>query len=80
MKEYKLKYGKGEQSVMLDESKVLQIIDAAPGEKITDLKKAVLDAVRNPVGSAPLREVVKQGDNTRVDENERVSAYCSGRT
>ena len=38
MKEYKLKYGKGEQSVMLDESKVLQIIDAAPGEKITDLK------------------------------------------
>ena len=66
MKEYKLKYGKGEQSVMLDESKVLQIIDAAPGEKITDLKKAVLDAVRNPVGSAPLREVVKQGDKVVI--------------
>ena len=45
MKEYKLKYGKGEQSVMLDESKVLQIIDAAPGEKITDLKKAMPSAI-----------------------------------
>ena len=71
MKEYKLKYGKGEQSVMLDESKVLQIIDAAPGEKITDLKKAVLDAVRNPVGSAPLREVVKQGDKVVILASDR---------
>ena len=51
---------------MLDESKVLQIIDAAPGEKITDLKKAVLDAVRNPVGSAPLREVVQKGDKVVI--------------
>ncbi len=66
MQEYKLKYGKGEQSITLDENKVLQIIDAVPGEKITDLKKAVLDAVRNPVGSAPLGEVVQKGDKVAI--------------
>ena len=66
MKEYRLKYGKGEQSITLDENKVLQIIDAEPGAKITDLKQAVLDAVRNPVGSAPLREVVKAGDKVVI--------------
>ena len=66
MKEYRLKYGKGEQSITLDENKVLQIIDAAPGAKITDLKQAVLDAVRNPVGSAPLKEVIKAGDKVVI--------------
>ena len=66
MKEYRLKYGKGEQSITLDESKVLQIIDAEPGAKITDLKQAVLDAIRNPVGSAPLKEVVKAGDKVVI--------------
>ena len=66
MKEYRLKYGKGEQSITLDESKVLQIIDAEQGAKITDLKQAVLDAIRNPVGSAPLREVVKAGDKVVI--------------
>ena len=66
MKEYRLKYGKGEQSITLDENKVLQIIDAEPGAKITDLKQAVLDAIRNPVGSAPLREVVKAGDKVVI--------------
>ena len=45
---------------------MLQIIDAEPGAKITDLKQAVLDAVRNPVGSAPLKEVVKAGDKVVI--------------
>lgn len=66
MKEYKLKYGKTTQSVMLDEKKVLQVIDAPAGEKITDVKKAVLNAVRSPIKSAPLKDIVQKGDKVVI--------------
>lgn len=66
MKEYKLKYGKTTQSVMLDENKVIQIIGAEPGEKIKDVKQAVFAALRNPIGCAPLCETVKKGDKVVI--------------
>ncbi len=66
MKEYKFKFGKTTQSVMLDENKVLQIIGAEPGEKVKDVKEAVFNALRNPINCAPLCETVKKGDKVVI--------------
>jgi nickel-dependent lactate racemase len=77
-KEYAFKYGRGEIRFRLDPTQVkgeLRIKDFPP---LPDPGAAILDAIRNPIRSKPLREIVKPGqtvcfivnDPTRVANSQ----------
>ncbi|MCH4166194.1 MAG: nickel-dependent lactate racemase [Megasphaera sp.] len=66
MKTFSLPYGKGTQTVALDENHVLYDLHGDPVTAIDDEAAAVREALRHPVGSAPLREVVKTGDTVAI--------------
>uniref|UniRef100_UPI0040258615 lactate racemase domain-containing protein n=1 Tax=Dialister sp. TaxID=1955814 RepID=UPI0040258615 len=61
MKEFKLAFGRGVQSVMLPEDHISDVLEGVP-TPACDVKEAPLAAMRSPIGSAPLKEVVKSGD------------------
>ena len=61
MKEFKLAFGRGVQSVMLPEDHISDVLEGVP-TPACDVKEATLAAMRSPIGSAPLKEVVKSGD------------------
>lgn len=75
MKEYKLSYGKTTQSVMLDENKVIQILEAEPEGKVTDIRQAVIDVLRNPIAAKPLCETVAKGDKVVVIVSDITRAW-----
>jgi len=62
MKEYTFHYGHGTKSFSLDESKVIKEIEMPAVEPLVDVKQAVLDAIYNPIGQAPINEIIKPGD------------------
>ena len=77
-KEYAFKYGRGEIRFRLDPTQVkgeLRIKDFPP---LPDPGAAILEAIRNPIRSKPLREIVKPGqtvcfivnDPTRVANSQ----------
>lgn len=66
LQEYTVKYGRAEQSIMLETEQVLQVIDSKPERPITDVRQAVFDALQNPVGSKPLSELVQPGDKVCI--------------
>ena len=66
MKTYSLPCGKGTQTVSLDETHVLYDLHGTPTPAVTDEAATVLDALRHPIGSAPLGEVVKPTDTVAI--------------
>ena len=61
VKEYAFKYGRGEMRFHLESADVngeLTIKDYPP---LQDPAAAIRDAIRNPIQSKPLREIVKPG-------------------
>lgn len=66
MKEYTLPYGSGCQKVMLPEEHILYDIHGNKASVASDIKEATLNALRSPVESAPLKDVVQKGDKVAV--------------
>ena len=66
MKEYTLPYGSGCQKVMLPEEHILYDIHGNKASAAGDIKEATLNALRSPVESAPLKDVVQKGDKVAV--------------
>lgn len=66
VKKYSVNYGRGVQSVELEEEKVLQILQSNSDTHIEDVRAAVFEAIRNPVGSAPLKDVIHAGDKVCI--------------
>lgn len=66
MKTFSLPYGKGVQTVDLDESHVLYDLHGTPTVPVADEGAAVRQVLRHPVGSAPLQELVSPGDTVAI--------------
>ena len=66
LKRYSFGYGHGTQEIDLPEEKVLQVINGNPSTKIEDVKAATLEAIRNPIGTEPLQQIVEKGDNVAI--------------
>ena len=66
MKEYTLPYGSGCQKVMLPEEHILYDIHGNKASVAGDIKEATLNALRSPVESALLKDVVQKGDKVAV--------------
>lgn len=62
MKTFSLPIGKGTQTVSLDEAHVLYDLHGNPVDAVADEQEAIRQALRHPIGSAPLKDVVQAGD------------------
>ena len=66
LKRYDLNIGKRMESIELPEDHVVQVIDGGSVSKITDIKQATLEAVRNPIGTQALSKLVHEGDKVAL--------------
>lgn len=66
MKSFSLPFGKGTQDVVLDESHVLYDLHGNKVAAVADEQAAVREALRHPVGSVPLKDVVEAGDTVAI--------------
>lgn len=66
MKKYSLPYGKTVQEVMLPEEHVICDMHGNESTVCADIAAATLEAIRNPIGRKPLREIVKAGESVVI--------------
>lgn len=66
LKKYDLSIGRRIESIELPEEHVVQVIDGGSAPKITDIRQATLNAIRNPVGTEPLSKIVAKGDKVAI--------------
>ncbi len=70
MKEYSFKYGKKEMKFSLDPALVMDELVINEFPALPDPAAAVLEAIRNPIGAPPLREIVKPGQTVAFIVND----------
>lgn len=78
MQEYTMKYGRGKVSFSLNPAQVKGELKIKEYPVLADPEAAILKAIRNPIGTKPLREIVKPGqtvaficnDPTRVANSQ----------
>ena len=70
LKTYHIPIGKGTQAVDLPEEKVIYDIHGNKATIKPDLKAETLRAIRNPIGTKPLKELVKKGDTVAITASD----------
>lgn len=69
-KTFSYPYGKTHKEFELPEEQILAEIKIKKIPAVTDVKTAVLEAIRNPINSKPLREIVKAGQTVAFIAND----------
>jgi len=69
-KKYSLKYGKGYADFELDPAQVIDELKINTTPVLPDPVAAIKEAIRNPVGTKPLREIVKPGQTVAFIVND----------
>jgi len=69
-KAYSMHYGKGEMRFSLDSSLVSAELKIKECHPLATPVAAIREAIRNPIGSAPLREIVKPGQTVTFIVND----------
>lgn len=75
LKTYSFRIGEGTMDLSLPENRVLYDIKGKSADEITDVPAAVLQALRNPIGSPPLSQVVSPGDNVVLTVGDITRAW-----
>jgi nickel-dependent lactate racemase len=70
MKAYTFRYGKGELTFSLDPALVIDELTIQRFPEIADPTAAVREAIRNPIDSPPLREIVRPGQTVAFIVND----------
>lgn len=66
MKKYFLPIGKRQESVFLPEERIIYDIHGSQATVCKDIVAATLEAIRNPIGTKALRDIVKAGDKITI--------------
>lgn len=66
MKKYFLPIGKRQEEVLLPEEHVIYDIHGNDAHVCPDIVAATREAIRNPIGSKPLREIVRAGETVTI--------------
>jgi len=70
MQAYRFRYGKGELAFSLDPAHVIDELTIRRFPEIPDPAAAVREAIRRPIGSPPLRELVRPGQTVAFIVND----------
>ena len=74
-KKYSFPIGESNVELSLPEERVLYDIKGKSAEEITDIPTAVRLALRNPIGTPPLAQVVNPGDNVVITVGDITRAW-----
>ena len=66
MKEYKFRYGNTSVSIPVDESQVIGVIEGNDTTPLSNISGALMDAIDNPIDSAPLSEVAAKASSVAI--------------
>ncbi|OGS28207.1 MAG: hypothetical protein A2297_01860 [Elusimicrobia bacterium RIFOXYB2_FULL_48_7] len=67
MTDFKFKYGQSEIEFSLDDKNVLGVLELAETcEKVPDVKQAIIDSLRNPIGSKPLSYLIRERNAKKI--------------
>lgn len=75
MSRFELGLGKKTVSLTLPDEKISKVIEGKPYQAITDIAAAARQALRNPIGAPPLREVVKAGEKVVLIASDITRAW-----
>lgn len=77
MKEKIFEFGFGDQKLKLalPEEQIIEVIDGQPYEPVTDVVAAVKEALANPIGTPPLKEIVKPGEKVGIVVSDITRAW-----
>ncbi len=70
MKVYRFRYGKGHLTFSLDPALVIDELAIQRFPELADPAAAVTEAIRHPIGSPPLREIVRPGQTMALIVND----------
>ncbi|SCM83786.1 conserved hypothetical protein [uncultured Sporomusa sp.] len=68
-------YGNGKLAVALPAAKIINNVVGKPCPAIADIPSAVREALRNPIGTPPLKEVVEPGDKVAIVVSDITRAW-----
>ncbi len=74
-KKFSFGFGNGVQEITLPEQQIIHEIEGRPATELGDVPAAVLAALRNPIGSPPLAEVVKPGETVAIIVSDITRAW-----
>lgn len=66
MKEYKFRYGNTSVSIPVDESQVIGVIEGNDTTPLSNISGALMDAIDNPIDSAPLSEMTAKASSIAI--------------
>lgn len=66
LKDFVLGFGDKKVKVSLPEERIINVVEGKNVDVITDVEAAVKEALHNPIGTPPLKEVVHKGDKVVV--------------
>ncbi|SDF00124.1 nickel-dependent lactate racemase [Sporolituus thermophilus] len=70
LKQYTFKYGRGKVNFAVDSDLVIGELTIKDMPVLADPAAAILEAIRNPIGAKPLREIVKPGETVAFIVND----------
>lgn len=73
--EVHLGYGNEEVKLSLPKKQVLQVIEGNHVEPVTDIPAAIKTALANPIGTPPLKQIVKTGDKVCIVASDITRAW-----
>ncbi|KYZ76703.1 hypothetical protein AXX12_09810 [Anaerosporomusa subterranea] len=74
-KTFEIGFGRGKLTFTLPAEKIIQEIDGRPVEPITDIPAAVRHALNHPIGTPPLKEIVKSGESVVIVVSDITRAW-----
>ena len=75
MKKYQFGFGAGSMELSLPSERILYDIKGTAVEAIDDVPSAVRQALRNPIGAAPLAQTVQAGDKVVITVGDITRAW-----
>ncbi len=74
-KKFSFGYGNKVVELALPEERIIHEIEGRPAAAMEDVPAAVLSALRNPIGTPPLKEVVKPGETVAIIVSDITRAW-----
>lgn len=74
-KRFEFGFGNGVMELSLPERQIIHEIEGRPAKAVEDLTATVLSALRNPIGTPPLRDIVKPGETVAIIVSDVTRAW-----